>query len=131
MRTSTIARRAGGRRGNRRFMRSRSMPGSSRASLRPTSISMPRSTSRSPRCSPQVPAKLTFDPVSLDIRGDAAGLTDGLQLARGYGLPIYITETGVGDAGDDGTAAAWITETLSRTRDAISAGIPVQGYFFW
>ena len=75
--------------------------------------------------------KLTFDPFTLDIRGDAAGLTEALQLANGYGLPIYITETGLGDASDDGSGAAWITETLTRTRSAIAAGIPVQGWFYW
>ncbi len=75
--------------------------------------------------------KLTFDPSTLELIGDAAGLTDALQIARGYGLPIFITETGIGDESDTGAAAAWIGETLSRTRAAISQGVPVEGWFFW
>ena len=74
---------------------------------------------------------VTFNPFSLKLDSDATGLGDALDIARSYGKPIYVTETGVGDADDTGTGAAWITETFAQTKSAISRGADVRGYFYW
>jgi beta-glucosidase/6-phospho-beta-glucosidase/beta-galactosidase len=73
----------------------------------------------------------TFDPFSTQVGADATGLSEVLLSAKARGLPIFITETGLSDPDDSGSAAAWIAQTLSRTRAAMAQGVPVQGYFFW
>lgn len=74
---------------------------------------------------------LTFDPFALDLRGDAAGLDEVLQLGARYGLPLYVTETGIEDVADGGAAEAWITSTLRSVQRARARGLPVRGYFYW
>ena len=74
---------------------------------------------------------VTFDPFTLALKSDATGLGDALDIARSYGKPVYITETGVGDPNDDGTGAAWIAETFSQTKSALARGVDVRGYFYW
>ena len=47
-----------------------------------------------------------------------------------YKLPIYITENGIADAA--GTRrAAFLQSHLSAISQAIRAGIPIHGYFYW
>jgi beta-glucosidase len=50
-------------------------------------------------------------------------------LAR-YRLPIYITENGLADRGDQ-HRSWYIAEILKNTHRAISEGVPVKGYFHW
>ena len=73
----------------------------------------------------------TFNPFTLQLQGDAAGIGEVLDFARSYGKPIYVTETGQEDAADTGAAAAWINTTLRETRNAMSRGADVRGYFYW
>jgi beta-galactosidase len=58
------------------------------------------------------------------------GLSQVLALAGGYGLPLYVTETGIADA-DDNQRPAFIVQHLARVRRAIAAGLPVRGVFHW
>jgi beta-glucosidase/6-phospho-beta-glucosidase/beta-galactosidase len=74
---------------------------------------------------------LTFNPFTLSLQGDAAGIGEVLDLAKSYGKPIYITETGKEDVADTGAAASWISTTLRETRSAMSRGADVRGYFYW
>jgi len=81
---------------------------------------------------PQGTPLFTFDPLTLEYTGDPAGLTQELAFASArYHLPMVITETGTTDPGDTGAGAAWIQETLTRAREAISSGIDLRGYFYW
>lgn len=49
---------------------------------------------------------------------------------RPYGLPIYITESGLADAKDI-HRGAYITEYLAAVHRAIAEGADVRGYFHW
>lgn len=84
-------------------------------------------TSLFPKQSPYV----TFDPLTLQIAGDAAGISEALELARSYGKPLYVTETGTDDVQDPGAAARWIGTTLQQTLQALGRGADVRGYFYW
>src|SRR4051812_12168207 len=56
--------------------------------LRATAKGMPQ---------PLFPAEaplMTFDPFTLDLRADGAGISEALEAAAKYRLPIYVTETG-------------------------------------
>lgn len=55
---------------------------------------------------------------------------DPIKEAARYGLPIYITESGLADAKDQ-YRAAFIRESLEAVRRAIAEGIPVKGYLHW
>ncbi|HUJ25959.1 MAG TPA: family 1 glycosylhydrolase [Myxococcales bacterium] len=74
---------------------------------------------------------VTFDPFTLALTSDASGLGEVLGIARSFGKPIYITETGVGDPDDTGAGAQWIADTFAQTRGAIARGADVRGYFYW
>ena len=80
---------------------------------------------------PEQTPYLTFNPFTMALVPDAAGLGEALDFVKSYGKPIYITETGNGDATDDAGAARWIQTTLRETRRAISRGADVRGYFYW
>jgi beta-glucosidase/6-phospho-beta-glucosidase/beta-galactosidase len=73
----------------------------------------------------------TFNPFSMELKGDAAGISEVLDFASKYRKPIYITETGIEDAADTGAGAAWIATTLRETRRAMSRGADIRGYFYW
>jgi beta-galactosidase len=74
---------------------------------------------------------LTFNPFTLQLNSDATGFSEVLELARGYSKPIYITETGIGDADDTGAGAAWIQSTTQQSLKALQGGIDIRGYFYW
>ena len=80
---------------------------------------------------PQEAPYATFNPFTLQLKYDASGISEVLELARGWNLPIYISETGTTDPADDGSGARWVAETLTRVKRAINVGIPVRGYFYW
>lgn len=61
----------------------------------------------------------------------AEGLFEVMRrLHRRFGLPIYITETGVPDE-HDALRPRWIAETVHQVWRAINFNWPVRGYFFW
>ena len=75
---------------------------------------------------------LTFDPTAVELDAtDPTGMIDALALAKGYGVPLYISETGTFDPDDKGTAAQWIGATLTYVQRAMAAGADVRGYFYW
>lgn len=51
------------------------------------------------------------------------------EMAR-YGKPVYITENGVADAGDD-CRPSFIVNHLRQVWKAIRDGVPVKGYYHW
>jgi beta-glucosidase len=53
-----------------------------------------------------------------------------MSLTREYHLPIYITESGVDDRHDDGTAPRYIVEHLTWLLRAVRDGADVRGYFY-
>lgn len=58
------------------------------------------------------------------------GIYDVIKLANDkYKIPIFITETGVENSKDEGTA--WLVRTLAWTKRAMTEGANVQGYFWW
>ncbi|MCB9780365.1 MAG: glycoside hydrolase family 1 protein [Alphaproteobacteria bacterium] len=58
------------------------------------------------------------------------GLTEVLDIADDYGLPIYITENGTSTWDVDATDA-FLLPHLSALADAIDAGADVRGYYYW
>lgn len=58
------------------------------------------------------------------------GLFEALSWAKGFGLPVYITENGVEDPTDE-LRPRYLVEHLHQTWRAINAGCPVKGYFHW
>jgi beta-glucosidase/6-phospho-beta-glucosidase/beta-galactosidase len=53
-----------------------------------------------------------------------------MRVARRYGKPIYVTETGT-TQDDEPRGAAWLVQTFSEVRRAIADGADVRGYFAW
>ena len=53
-----------------------------------------------------------------------------MRVAKRYGKPLYVTETGT-TQDDEPRAAAWMVRTLAETRHAIRDGADVRGYFAW
>lgn len=66
------------------------------------------------------------------IAGDVepTGLYDFLSELARYEKPIYITENGIFDLGDE-TQPHYLVSHLVQTLRAIDAGIPLKGYFYW
>ncbi|MFA4999909.1 MAG: family 1 glycosylhydrolase [Patescibacteria group bacterium] len=58
------------------------------------------------------------------------GIYHLLKDLKKYALPIYITENGLADRGDQ-HRAWYITEILKNVHRAISEGTDVKGYFHW
>ena len=92
---------------------------------------------------PAVPVAVDLDGVERTDMGWEVyphGLTDLLvRLHRDYELPgVYITENGAAypDARNNGTVAdprriSYLERHVASLTDAISAGVPVRGYFLW
>ena len=51
------------------------------------------------------------------------------ELAR-YGKPIYVTENGTADHGDD-RRRRYMIQHLIQVQRAIAEGVPVRGFFYW
>ncbi|MDR7555417.1 MAG: family 1 glycosylhydrolase [Armatimonadota bacterium] len=58
------------------------------------------------------------------------GLLAVLRRARGYAVPLYVTENGLPDAADR-LRPRFIVEHLRRLAQAIAEGCPVRGYYHW
>ena len=46
------------------------------------------------------------------------------------GLPVYVTENGIG-TGDDPSRIEYVTRALTGVRRCLDDGIDVRGYFYW
>jgi beta-galactosidase len=59
------------------------------------------------------------------------GLRQVLEIAGGYGLPVYITENGIADSNDD-QRAGYLLKHLAALHGAMVDGVAdVRGYFHW
>ncbi len=58
------------------------------------------------------------------------GFYDFLKEHAVFGKPIYVTENGLFDLGDE-TQARYLVAHLVQVQRAISDGVPVKGYFYW
>jgi beta-glucosidase len=58
------------------------------------------------------------------------GLAWSFQWARQFGLPIVITENGIGDA-DDKIRPRYVLAHLIETGKALRQGLDIRGYFHW
>lgn len=52
------------------------------------------------------------------------------RLYRRYKLPIFITENGIADAGDE-ARRAWLVKTVTALQKSIDDGVEVIGYLHW
>ncbi len=59
-----------------------------------------------------------------------SGPESTVGVAKKYGKPLYVSETGT-TQDDEPRGAAWTVRTLSETRRAIQDGADVRGYFAW
>lgn len=80
---------------------------------------------------PAVSPLLTFNLINLALDADPKGLYEVIRFGQRYNVPMMITETGVDDGKDDGSAPAWVVRTLGWVKRAIADGAPVEGYFYW
>jgi beta-glucosidase len=60
----------------------------------------------------------------------APGFLDTLRRYRAWGLPIYVTENGIGDS-DDSQRPFYLLEHVRVIGAAIAEGIDVRGYLHW
>jgi beta-glucosidase/6-phospho-beta-glucosidase/beta-galactosidase len=67
---------------------------------------------------------------SLGFAIDPAGFGEILDDFAVYGLPIYITENGLGDP-DDADRAMYLVEHLDQLQAAVARGVDVRGYYHW
>jgi beta-glucosidase/6-phospho-beta-glucosidase/beta-galactosidase len=75
---------------------------------------------------------LTFNPLTLIYNYQyAKGIYDVLIDAKRWKVPLIVTETGVEDSMDTGTASDWVVQTMTWVKRAIVDGAPVEGYFYW
>jgi beta-glucosidase len=58
------------------------------------------------------------------------GFVEAMRYARGFGIPIYITENGVEDADDD-LRPRYLIQHVHQMWRAVNFNWPVKGYFHW
>ncbi len=59
-----------------------------------------------------------------------ASFYDFLKEHAVYGKPIYVTENGLFDLGDE-TQARYLVSHIAAVQRAMAEGVPVKGYFYW
>jgi beta-glucosidase len=64
------------------------------------------------------------------IANDPEGFTQALDWARGFKLPVYITENGVNDS-EDKLRPRYLVQHLHQLWRAVNGNYPIQGYFHW
>jgi beta-glucosidase len=64
------------------------------------------------------------------MANDPQGLYETLQWARGFNLPVVITENGIEDA-EDNLRPRYILEHLHQIWRAVNENYPIKGYFHW
>lgn len=79
-----------------------------------------------------ISARFTFNPLNMQTDMNyARGIYEVLTWARGYDLPLIVTETGSEQAHEDDAQARWLTQTVGYVKQAMGEGAPVAGYFLW
>lgn len=58
------------------------------------------------------------------------GFSEAIRYARGYGLPIFITENGIEDTNDN-LRPEYLIAHIHRVWRAVNSNWPVKGYFYW
>ncbi len=77
--------------------------------------------------------RLVRDGVELNLFGEEVypeGIYHCLKKFARYHKPIYITENGTSDHGDD-RRRRYIIQHLVQVQRALAEGMPVRGYFYW
>ncbi|MFI7587515.1 glycoside hydrolase family 1 protein [Spongisporangium articulatum] len=77
-----------------------------------------------PRRGPDVPRSDMGWPLVPELHGPV------LESLSRYGLPLYVTESGLADA-DDSRRTWYIEATLRSLAEALTAGVDVRGYLHW
>jgi len=67
---------------------------------------------------------------SLGYAIDVEGFGESLDAMAAYGLPIYVTENGIGDE-DDSDRPMFVVEHIEQVQLALERGIDMRGYFHW
>jgi beta-glucosidase/6-phospho-beta-glucosidase/beta-galactosidase len=81
---------------------------------------------------PQLSKFTTFNPLTFVYTPSfPRGLYDMAMLVKGMGLPMYITENGIPDENDDGTAPEYLVRNLTWLTRAAHDGADLRGYFYW
>ena len=65
-----------------------------------------------------------------EVWPEALGATIRRATAVTGGLPVYVTENGIG-TDDDPLRVEYVTRALAGVRDCLDEGIDVRGYFYW
>jgi beta-glucosidase len=79
---------------------------------------------------PKISPLLTFNPL-VDSFYDfnyPQGIYNVIKLANGYGVPVFITETGSQKLEGQ---SEWVVKSLTWVRRAMADGASVEGYFYW
>lgn len=58
------------------------------------------------------------------------GLFEGLKWAKGFNLPVFITENGVEDS-TDRLRPRYLVQHLHQVWRAVNFNYPIEGYFYW
>ncbi|HWR65047.1 MAG TPA: glycoside hydrolase family 1 protein [Bellilinea sp.] len=58
------------------------------------------------------------------------GFYEAMKFAKGFGIPIYITENGVEDA-DDNLRPRYLIQHIHQMWRAVNFNWPIKGYFHW
>ncbi|HIP96403.1 MAG TPA: glycoside hydrolase family 1 protein [Anaerolineae bacterium] len=77
--------------------------------------------------------RLVRDGVELNLFGEEVypeGIYRCLKKLARYGKPIYVTENGTADHGDD-RRRRYMIQHLIQVQRAIAEGVPVRGFFYW
>jgi len=77
--------------------------------------------------------RLVRDGIELTLFGEEVypqGIYRCLKELARYGKPIYVTENGTADHGDD-RRRRYMIQHLIQVQRAIAEGVPVRGFFYW
>ena len=81
---------------------------------------------------PSLSPLTTYDIFNVEVWNDyPRGIYEMAMVAKDYGVPVYVTENGVADPGDDGTGGSFLVRHLTWLKRAVRDGADVRGYFWW
>jgi len=80
---------------------------------------------------PSLSPLTTFNPLTMSWADYPRGIYEMIMLAKSWGVPVIITETGVSDPNDDGSSASWVVRYSTWVARAIRDGADVRGFFYW
>ncbi|MBI5497180.1 MAG: glycoside hydrolase family 1 protein [Deltaproteobacteria bacterium] len=81
---------------------------------------------------PEFSDRTTFNPLALQQGADyPRGIYEALMFAKGYGIPLMVTENGATDPDDKGHGEDFLVQHLTWVSRAIRDGADVRGYLWW